>query len=579
MPKSKFTIALITAFALSPLAQAQITSPKDAYKAIVSVTAYSADGAKLKTGNGTFIGADGTCVANYALLKGAARAEVTDFKGNICAVGRILGASSNYGLVKFTTTGTKKPAYFSIIGESPLVGTTLSAYHYTTSKKIKPLASVVTQVEDYDGYKYYHLSTTGIDSTYTGAPLLTPDCTLAAFFQQADGQTDSITYAIDARFANDLSIGSTSALSADLRDIGIPKALPAREQDALTYIYMLGTADSIIRLTAINDFITAYPDNAEGYVCRASFFAEKKQYALSDKDFQAAFERGDNAKSTMQTDAIHNERSKAIFQKAVYDTQTPYPDWTLQRAYEEAEAAYATKPQPYYLLQQGRCLFADKRYKEAYDKFLRLAEGGNQQRDEASWSALAQAESWFYAARSCELSGGDSLLVIALIDSCVAKCPRPLTTATAQYVLERAQRLQRAGLARRAVLDYNTYEETVGTLNLSSQFFYIREQAELECRMYQQALDDIRTAIARAPSESAYRIEEAIVLLRAGLFKEAVSLCNQLLKTYLPESADVYKILGIAQGELGLKAAARQALTKAKALGDATADAYLQRYK
>jgi len=567
---------LFTASFLCLTIAAQVSAPKDVYKAIVRIATYNADGSALRTGTGVFINEQGTCAASYALFRGAARAEVIDFKGNVLPVSRILGASSNYDLVKFSVTGSKKPAYLAIATSAPLVGTSLTFQDYSTDKKVSGTAVIVTQAEDYDKYKYFHISWQ--KTARAGLPLMTSDCALAAFAQQSANAADSCTYAIDARFLNTLKIAATSALNADLRAIAIPKAIPENEQDALTYLYTISADDSLASISAIDDFINAHPDNAEGYVCRANFYAAKGLYDRSEADFSTALQKGDAEVSTMKSDAVHSEWSKAIFQKAVYKPEPALPNWTLRRAYEEAQAAYAAKPQPFYLLQQGRCLFAEKKYDDAYQKFLQLAQtGGNG--DESNWSGIAQAESWFYAARALELAGGDSLQVLALMDSVVAKCPHPFTQTTAQYLLERASRLQRAGQYRKAVLDYNSYEQSIGTMNLSSQFFYIREQAELACKMYQQALDDIRTAIARTPQEPAYRIEEAIVLLRAGLFKEAVSLCTQLIQNYYPNSSDCYKLLGIAHGELGQKQQAQAALSKAKALGDTTADTYIERYK
>ncbi len=43
--------------------------------------------------------------------------------------------------------------------------------------------------------------------------------------------------------------------------------------------------------------------------------------------------------------------------------------------------------------------------------------------------------------------------------------------------------------------------------------------------------------------------------------------------------ADIYKIKGIAHGELKQKQQAVACLTKAKELGDDTADSYIQKYK
>ena len=131
---------------------------------------------------------------------------------------------------------------------------------------------------------------------------------------------------------------------------------------------------------------------------------------------------------------------------------------------------------------------------------------------------------------------------------------------------------------RKAVNDYNVYENTVGPANLGAEFYYLREQAELGSRMYQQALDDIQSAILRTPNDLGLQIEQAIVLLRAGLYKQCVEYCQKLLQMH-NDLADIYKIKGIAHGELKQKQQAVACLTKAKELGDDTADSYIQKYK
>ena len=165
-----------------------------------------------------------------------------------------------------------------------------------------------------------------------------------------------------------------------------------------------------------------------------------------------------------------------------------------------------------------------------------------------------------------------------MMDSVINNLPTPLTPATAQYLLERARRLEKAGQYRKAVFDYNQYETVVGPKNLNAYFYFIREQAELKAHMYQQALDDIRTAAILSPEDPNYKIEEALILLQTGLYKEAIAACKKLLQT-VPENPDCYKIIGIANGELGNKQEALSALNKAKSLGDPTVDQFLEKYK
>ena len=98
----------------------------------------------------------------------------------------------------------------------------------------------------------------------------------------------------------------------------------------------------------------------------------------------------------------------------------------------------------------------------------------------------------------------------------MAHIPQPCPVRDAQYYLERSQRLVRAGRFRDAVADYNVYEQVIEPRNLNDKFYYLREQAELQGRMYQQALDDIRSAISANPAEPYYALEELLILIRSA---------------------------------------------------------------
>ena len=549
--------------------------PKKAYKAVLNVITYKADGSVLRSGYGFYISEDGTGVAPYSLFEDAARAEVFDFSGKRSAVIRILGANSTYDLVTFQTAAEKKCEYFDPAQTAtPAVGATLYLRKYTTDKKDPTAKANVTKADAYGKYKYYHISAENT-APNMGCPLFNEDGALVGIVQPNVEDSATEACAIDARFVPTLSISATSALNSDLRAIHIPKALPSNAKDALTYIYMLGDADSTELATALDDFIATFPEKVEGYVQRATFFANHRLYDQCEADFAEALTRAEAEDATMKADEVHNEFSKIIFQKAVYSPQPPYKDWTLDRALAEAEQAFSLNPSPNYLLQQGRCLFSKKDFQKAYEKFYQIC---SSPQFDAGWSPTAQAETWYYAAQSLELAGGDSLQVLAMMDSVINNLPTPLTPATAQYLLERARRLEKAGQYRKAVFDYNQYETVVGPKNLNAYFYFIREQAELKAHMYQQALDDIRTAAILSPEDPNYKIEEALILLQTGLYKEAIAACKKLLQT-VPENPDCYKIIGIANGELGNKQEALSALNKAKSLGDPTVDQFLEKYK
>ena len=77
--------------------------------AVFSLIAYDADGKMLHSGNGFFIGEDGTAIADYSVFEGAQRAVVVDAQGKQMEVEMILGANEMYDVTKFlVNTGGKK---------------------------------------------------------------------------------------------------------------------------------------------------------------------------------------------------------------------------------------------------------------------------------------------------------------------------------------------------------------------------------------------------------------------------------------------------------------------------------------
>lgn len=543
---------------------------------MLTVITYKDDGTLLGSGYGFFTTPQGEGVASYHLFKDAARAEVVDWKGNRLPIHRILGAAESCDLVRFSTREGKKITAFTLDGAQSLSpGTPLWLIRYSTEKKGAPLETQVSEIEDFDPYKYLQITVPNEKSNLT-CPLLNAEGVVVGISQRnvtADAQT---ACAIDARFVNTLATNATSALNSDLQSIHIPKALPANESDAMTYIYMIGFKDSLQARTAYDDFIAAYPDNVEGYTGRAALLTRQHQFAEAEADYEVAFTKAAMPNAGMRTDEVHLSWSKLIFQQCAAQTAGLPDSWSFERAYQEATQAYTEHPSPYSRLQQAHCLFAMKEYARAYADYLAVCQDSTKSNEE--WTARTRAELWFSAARSLELSGGDSLQVIALMDSVVAQMERPYQASDARYLLERASRLQRAGLYRRAISDYNDYEQTVGARNLNDRFYYIREQLEIECKMYQQALDDIHSAMAINPLDPTYPVEQAYILLRAGLFKETIQACDDMIRV-VNDNPDYYKFRGIAYGELGKKREARESLLKAQALGDPTVDTLLERYK
>ncbi len=536
----------------------------DAYKAMVNIIAYDANDAVLHSGYGFYVAEDGTIVAPFQLLKGAQKADAIDYKGNKYQVERILGANSTHDLVKFRISAPKKKVSFLKTGETAAAPQMpLSLVRYTNKKKEALLPVSVQSASDYDSYKYYDLSAANDDS-YQGCPLVNEDGNVLAIVQKNVVKDATTACAIDARFINELTISSTSALNADLRSIHIQKAIPEDQQAALTYIYMMGRNDSTAVVTAMNDFIAAFPDNIDIYVENGSFYASRGDTKRSEAAFQTALKMCEKSDNKSKEADVRHSLSKLIYAKAI--TTSEPGEWNITRALDEAKLSCAADTNSLYRMQLGHCHFVAKNYRDAYDAFMSVCN---------SW--LATPETYWAASRALKMEGSDSLRVLALLDSAIVRIPQPYTTASARYFLERANQRVQVRLYRDAVWDYNEYEKIIGPKNLNDKFYYLRSQAELQAKMYQQALDDLRTAYSRAPENHSYKLEEALLLVRVGHYEEAALVIENLLPHY-PEDALCHKILGIAYGELHQTDKAIQHLKKAEALGDTDAINYLNKY-
>lgn len=554
--KRIFPILALLMTALFAFAQ-----PKDAWKAAAKLTAYDATGAEIYTGIAFFIDADGTLVAPYIPFTKAVRANVTDSKGKTFAVRRILGASENYGFVRLSSDARKMDYLMPISGdaEAASAGSKLYAVGYLRTKKEAPVAVIVNKAEKYDAAMFYE-TTLPADAKYVGCPLVDGNGRVVAVVGTHGGE------ALDIRFATALAITANSALDRELRALPMPKGLPTSEEEAMKYITLIDAIDPASALLAMDDFVLAYPANASGYVTRAARRATNKDYSGAESDFASALAHADR---TTTSDAIHYAFSRSLYNAAINDTTAPAAGWSYERALQEAEVAFSANSLPLYQMQLGSCLFALERYAEAYDQYMAV-----------NSSPIASDETFFTAMLALERAGGDSARVLALMDSVIARQKHPYTQRAASYFLERAQRLFAYGQYRRAVADYNEFERIIGPRNLTDTFYYLREQAEMRARMYQQALDDIQSAAlsASADRKPYYQVEEALIYLTCGEYEQAKNVGNAAL-TCLPKHIDLLRILAVAYGETGDKTKACELLNRARELGDATVDTLLKKYQ
>lgn len=536
---------------------------KKVSKAVFTLKTFNAEGTLIASNNGFFIGDDGMAVSSFEPFRGASRAVVIDAQGKEWPVEAICGANDSYDVAKFRV-GVKKVQGLPVASVQMTEGSECWLLAVGTQRAVMAEKATVRRVENFrDDYAYYTLArSVSIVAPVTDAescPLLNADGQVVGIMQRAASVADSLSYAVDARFADSLRITGLSINDRALRSVLIKKALPEQKDQALLTLYVAGAStDSATYATMVDDFIAQFPDAPDGYEYRAQLKASANDFAGAQKDMERAISVAE------QKDEVHLSYSRLIFQKELYKNDIPYEPWSLDKAYEEAGKAYELNPLPIYRRQQAQVCYAQKKYDEAYRIYEQLMD-----------SPLRAADLFFEASR-CKEQLRDTMAQLALLDSAVCQFSRPYLQEAAPYLLARAQVRHDAGKYRDAVNDLNDYESLMRS-RLTGHFYYIRFQAEVGGRLYQQALDDIDKAIGMSPEYDLYYAEKASLEIRVGLYEDAIVTAEQCIKV-APDYSDGYLFLGLAQCLKGQKEEGLKNLQKAKELGDPQAEGLIEKY-
>ena len=538
-----------------------------AIRAVFSVVTYDKNDKMLNTGNGFFVSEDGLALSDYTLFKGAERAVVITSEGKQMPVSLILGANDMYDVIKFRVAITEKKVPALIVAKTaPAVGADAWMLPYSTQKSIACVTGKVKDVSKVAGEYHYYTLGMQMKDKMVSCPVMNAEGQVFGIAQKSSG-IDTVTtcYAAGAAFAMAQKISALSLGDAALKKIGIRKGLPETEDQALVYLFMASSSlsgDDYEKL--LDDFIRQFPANADGYLRRANYYAAKGKddqawYDKAVADFNQAL------KVAQKKDDVYYNIGKLIYAYQLSKPEKTYKDWTYDTALQNVRQAIAIDPLPIYIQMEGDILFAQQDYAGALAAY-----------EKVNASNIASPATFFSAAKTKELAKGDPKEVVALMDSCIARCPQPITADFAPYLLERAQMNMNAGQPRNAMLDYDAYHTAVkGEVN--DVFYYYREQAALKARQFQRALDDIVKAIEMNPTDLTYQAEHAVVNLRVGRYEEAIQILNNILKAD-PKYAEAYRLLGLCQIQLKKTDEACGNFKKAKELGDPNVDELITKY-
>ena len=547
---------IVSLLVLTITIMAQPSWVKKASKSVFTLKTFTADGTLMGSATGFYVGKGGEAVSCFAPFKGAQRAVVIDAAGKKYAVNCILGANETYDVAKFRVA-TSKSQPMTLAATQPHSGSMVWLLPYGQTKRVPE--GMIRKSETFNQtYSYYTVALQMPENT-VGAPLLTEAGEVIGLMQQPAALTDTLNYAVSALFADSLKITGLSINDPVLRSTGIKKALPEDIGQAQLTLFVAGSSlDSLAYVQLVEDFIQQFPNHPDGYTSRAQLLMEVRRFAEADRDMTQAIKVAD------KPDEIHFAYSRLMMQKLVYMPDETYEPWTFDCCYDEAGEAYRINPQPTYRQQQAVVRYAQQRYDEAYAIY-----------EELFPSSLRSPE-LFYAASVCKEQLNDTTAQLAMLDSCVAQFSNPYLKEAAPYLIARAQLLMSMERYRDAVSDYNEYE-TIMKAQLNSNFYYLKFQAEVKGRLFQQALDDIEEAIRLTPQSDLYYAEKASLQVRVGLYDEAAETAKTCIQL-APEHSDGYLFLGLSQCLTGKKAEGVKNLQKAGELGDPQAADLIEKY-
>lgn len=519
-------------------------------KSVFSLTTFDKDGKIIGTAQGVFVDSKGTAISLFKPFIGAVRATVVDANGASMDVDALMGADEVYDVAKFRVKGNTKGASLATAAN---VGEKMWLVPYSIQKPAYQ-EEVVKKVEDFHtSYKYYIFSA-AVPENSVGCPFVNRLGQVVGIMHANKGAD---VVAVDANYVNQLKVSGLSTLDAALRESGIRTVLPDTEQEAVMMMTLMKGQKSAEEYEAYSDeFIELFPASAFGYKEKAITLVNGNNFAEAAKVME------EGVKKVTAKDEAHSNYADIIYQKIAYKGDSAYTAWTLDKAVQEAQAAYGIKAEPIYKHQEAQIWYLKGNYQKAYDLFENLTN-----------TSISSGELYYEAAQAkAHLNGTDDELKV-LLDSAVSVGVRKGNAGP--YYLARAQWLDSKGNYRMAIKDYNEYDSIMRPMEPS--FYYARYKCELQLRQWQQALFDIARTCYLSPKEPTYLAEWASLDLRVKRYDEGISAATQCTKL-APEYPDGYLLLGLLQAEKGLKTEGLQNLRKAKELGDARADEYIAKY-
>ena len=420
------------------VASAQPSAVKKSANSVFTLTTYDKNGEEIATAHGVFVGTNGEAISTWKPFVGAASAVVTDMKGQKHNVETMMGANELYDVCKFRVVG--KVVAMQSASTPQTDGAKVWLVNNVNGKaKVQPLT--VEKNERFMQKYSYYIFADKVEDDVDGCAVVDNSGALLALLQRSQAGTEA--HGTDALFTDSMKTTGMSCNDPVLRQTGIRVDMPRDKEQAQLLLMMSGESntDSLQRVHYIDDFISLYPKEVDGYVARAQNLMAANNYDGAQREMASALKNVEN-----KADA-HAEWARMMYQKLMLAPDTTFTKWTLDDAMAEIQKAYAIDPQPAYRHREAQIVFSKADYAKAYDMFIELANG-----------KMRNAEVFYEAAQCKTQLKAPTTEIIALLDSAVAACPQPLTNLSAPYILARGQVLDANGQYRLALKDYNAYD-------------------------------------------------------------------------------------------------------------------------
>lgn len=529
---------------------AQPKAVKGVFPSVASIVTYK-NGVLNADGTAMFVGGNGDVVASSRLFVGADSAVVIDNNGKAHPVERIVGIDNMFDCIKVRVSHEKKIKHVASSAAKVNVGDELYMLTYGVKKNALATPFKVLAVDSVYSLPYYTLDRP-VQERYLSYPLLNSNGEFVALMQPSSANDTVKSYAIGSMLSASLASTTKDYGKGFYSGMGIRTALPEAKDDALSCLYMQAMmGDSTSWLCAVNDYIASFPQSYEGYQSLAEYTAiYYRDMSQADKAWEKALALAENK------DEIYFGKGKVINEIVLSGDSVSHPMLSFDNALEQIDKAILLNSRSLYINYKADMLYRMHRFAEALECYELLALGD------------MRGPEVFAKASQCHVNMNNLNKAVELLDSAVA-CFENKEKDAAAYILTRGIVKSSAKRYREAVQDMNSYEELVGGM-LAAEFYYMREQAEINCKMYQQALNDIETALAIAPDNLLYYLEKGMLCYRVKLTDEGI---RTMLKAceLAPDFADAHYLIGRLYMQKENIAEARKSLEKAEILGHSDA--------